>query len=367
MSYARARLWLGISCVGAMVTAAIAALLTGIPQQVLPTDPTSLGVELVAITSFLIAIALVLLPFDVYGGLILPELFHRGRGGLAAFARRHLRAVGVQLVVFVPAFLIYRRVGTHFGTAAVVAVFAFFQVLLLAGQWLLARAVGALAEADRGSGVVTTPASEPAFTGGVIGLPGQEMTVVPKLWVRQLPGELLDLALYRRRIAVASGSRVRGLIVAGCWNLACFALALNMPAGGADSIASLVTSYLYFLLFSFLGLLVLPTISRRGVFEIDQHTLRSRPHVNLDDLVHELDRLGDEEPDRSPGLESVFHPIPCVRRRTAAISMGAARVRGAWNAARTALYLSWAFGGPLARAVHCNVGRHELWVLLPAD
>jgi hypothetical protein len=31
------------------------------------------------------------------------------------------------------------------------------------------------------------------------------------------------------------------------------------------------------------------------------------------------------------------------------------------------LYLSWAGIGGLSRAVHCNVGRPPLWVLLPGD
>jgi len=39
----------------------------------------------------------------------------------------------------------------------------------------------------------------------------------------------------------------------------------------------------------------------------------------------------------------------------------------AWHAARTALYLSWAGVGLLGRAVHCNLGRPEVWVFLPSD
>jgi hypothetical protein len=35
--------------------------------------------------------------------------------------------------------------------------------------------------------------------------------------------------------------------------------------------------------------------------------------------------------------------------------------------ARTALPMSWCCLGLLGRAVHCNAGRPELWVLLPTD
>ncbi|WP_146526280.1 hypothetical protein [Novipirellula artificiosorum] len=39
----------------------------------------------------------------------------------------------------------------------------------------------------------------------------------------------------------------------------------------------------------------------------------------------------------------------------------------AWHAARMTLFVSWACMGMLVRAVHCNVGRPELWVMLPTD
>jgi hypothetical protein len=38
---------------------------------------------------------------------------------------------------------------------------------------------------------------------------------------------------------------------------------------------------------------------------------------------------------------------------------------GAWHAARTTLFLSWAGFGLLSRAVHCNSGRPEPWALPP--
>ena len=50
----------------------------------------------------------------------------------------------------------------------------------------------------------------------------------------------------------------------------------------------------------------------------------------------------------------------------AARTLGAG-TSGAWNLARTALYLSHVGLSQLPRVVHCNVGRPELWVYLPTD
>ena len=79
--------------------------------------------------------------------------------------------------------------------------------------------------------------------------------------------------------------------------------------------------------------------------------------------------MQDDEPDRSAQLESIFHPIPSVRRRIRALTspQRSDPAGGAWNLARTALYLSHTGLSLLPRAVHCNVGRPELWVYLPTD
>jgi hypothetical protein len=79
-----------------------------------------------------------------------------------------------------------------------------------------------------------------------------------------------------------------------------------------------------------------------------------------------LDRRLDGEPLRPRGIEAIFHPVPSVtsrRERLNAASSG----RGAYQAARMALPLSWACLGLLGRAVHCNCGRPALWVMLPGD
>jgi hypothetical protein len=64
-------------------------------------------------------------------------------------------------------------------------------------------------------------------------------------------------------------------------------------------------------------------------------------------------------------VETMFHLIPALSRRLEALSAAEGPRIGAWHAARSALYLSWAGFGFLSRAVHRNSGRPELWALLP--
>ena len=100
----------------------------------------------------------------------------------------------------------------------------------------------------------------------------------------------------------------------------------------------------------------------------------------LANALARLDRWQDDEPERSPGVESVFHPIPSLAGRLRALERPhatraelasdpplSAPALSTWHLARTALVLSHAGLSLLPRAVHCNAGRPELWIWLPAD
>jgi hypothetical protein len=88
------------------------------------------------------------------------------------------------------------------------------------------------------------------------------------------------------------------------------------------------------------------------------------PLETLHQTLSTLDRLQDDEPQRTALIETNFHPVPSVENRRSESSSG---FPIAWHAARMTLYVSWACMGLLVRAVHCNVGRPELWVMLPTD
>ena len=121
-----------------------------------------------------------------------------------------------------------------------------------------------------------------------------------------------------------------------------------------------------FSLWSFAGLLILPTFSRRGVIEVDERACaEGSPSEAIRITTRILDELQDGEPDRPSLVEMVFHPIPSLRNRLEGPRTHSAI--GFWDAARTSMYFSLAGLGLLGRAVHCNCGRPSLWVFLPTD
>lgn len=368
ITYAEARLWLGIFCVGFQVLLATTALVTALPERLLPALMNQFGSQTLSTLALFILLAATLLPFDVFGGYVLPRMFTHHGPSLPAFAIRLLRGITVQVGVFTTTFLLYQWLGATWGVTGVLTGFVGAQLVLLLLQQRIAHwtAGFTVPEHSADASAVVVHSDDSGFTGGITGLPWRDRIIVPAAWQAAFPENIRQTALERRRLIVASGIRRRGVIAAVLWNTVLLTIALWLPGGGSDSLVSLACSFLYYSLLSFGGLLLLPVLSRRAVFTADRLAAdRCGPAV-VKQLAACADQVPEAEPTRSARRESVFHPVPSSQRRVAALNSGSA-AGGFWNIARTALYCSWAFGGPLSRSVHCNIGRPDLWVLLPTD
>ncbi|MBB6048422.1 hypothetical protein [Armatimonas rosea] len=362
MSYARARLWLGITGVGTLVTLAALLLLFQFPQRFLLTEPAAFFTELQQLFFVFVGYVALSAPFDFFGGYVLPHEFGRSQESFARFFPRWLRGVVLHsglLLGFGLLLLHAARVG---GTLLALGAFCGLQLALLLLQPLLAQGIGGL----RSHGAASASGGGHYFTGGITGLPGRERVLIPQHWEETLTPEQLQVVLLRRRGAVQTGARTRGLLLAFGWNLAGFSLALAL-AGGLGAVSQLVTVSLGSTLWSFLGVLLLPAPSQRGVIEADQYALKNGASREvLESVIRQLDTLQDDEPARSERVERIFHPLPSVRRRLQHLDSPSTGY-GAWHGARMALYFSWAGLGLLSRAVHCNAGRPDVWVFLPSD
>ena len=149
------------------------------------------------------------------------------------------------------------------------------------------------------------------------------------------------------------------------WNLLGFSICTWLPGAGVTSVAELVTTVCGFSLWSFLGLLTLPTLSRDAALQIDW-TLRKQGAESelIESTARQQDLMQDGEPDRPALIETIFHPVPSVNSR---VHERPRYFMGSWNVARNSLFVSWACLGLLSRAVHSNVGRPELWAMPPVD
>lgn len=326
-------------------------------------------------------------PSDVLGGYYLPRLHGRTNISRASFLAAWSRGVVSQATVLGVCAAAIFEAARFGGNWSGIACFALLMLILLLAQSLIARLVGRLKFSsascpgnERGNHIklpetassisiqsIVFQSSDPGFVGGIVGLPGREQLILPAAWRNELTPSVLATELARRQGVLATGSRTRGLLVAIIWNLVGFIVSSHMPGAALADAAGLVQCALWFTLWSFVGLLTLPSVNRPGVLEADRFALDqgiSAPAIAS--AIYHLDGLQDDEPSRTRWVERIFHPIPSVERRIAALGESDSP-QGAWQCARTTLYLSWACFGFLSRAVHCNAGRPELWVLFPGD
>lgn len=366
MNYARARLMLGISSVGTWVVLATLGLSFGLPEGwVARASDPAWSAQIAVLLQVLLVYIVLSLPFDLLGGWLLPARYGKLQQGLVSYLRKWGRGVIVQALVMLVCALgmiAATRLAGGFGAGGMLLVLSFS---LLAAQGLLARAV-ARARMTRVGKQLIWESADPGFSGGWIGLPGNERLIQPASWRALLDDDELRAQELRRQQIVSSGSRWRGVSLALGFQLLGLSLVWQL-SDGANNAATLTTLALGMTLWNFLGLLILPTPSRAGVYEADHNARRAG--AALEDLVNglrKLDRLQEDESERADGVELIFHPVPSAGHRVRRLRADLA-TKGAHHATRTALFLSWACLGFLSRAVHCNAGRPEVWVVFPGD
>ena len=376
--YGRARLWLGMSGVGSMVVLAAVGLSFDLPARLLPAADAPLASQLGGLAGFLLAYAAVQLPFDLFGGSMLPRWYRRRHPPAGEFLLGLARGVAVHSGLLLAAGTVLLLAARAAGGLGVVLGAMGLLLVLLRGRVAIATALAPL-ELTPSSPVLSDAPALPAlpsymvesadegFTGAVVGVFQPRLQLLPMRWREILDPDAFTVAVRRRQLAIKTGGWWRGRALAIGFTLVGVGLAATLVGDERLGAAAGVVSFsLIFTLWSFLGLLVLPTPSRRGVAEVDRTLLATGCDRNdLERTIELLDGLQDRERQRSPVIETIFHPVPSVEARLR--GPHASGTRGYWDAARTTVFLSAAGLGLLGRAVHCNCGRPALWAFLPID
>jgi len=382
--YGRARLWLGISAVGSIVMLAIVALLVGLPSRLSSHFGPTLASQALMLVTFLLAYAAVQLPFDVLGGYLLPRRFGRLHPTAFRFTGRLIRGIAAHTSVLAVIGVGLLLAGRALGVPGVIGVSAVMMLILLATRGQLARLFAPL---RRSTISMSTTLEEPdqfltecvrsddeGFTGGILGVFRPKRSLIPERWLDELGPTGMTVVKRRRQFAIKTGSWARGRVLALLFTLIGVVLAATMVGptriGSGEGIIALS---LLFTVWSFIGLLTLPTPSRAGVAEVDaamREFQQGAGGAGLDaslivETIRKLDALQDGEPLRPAGVEIIFHPVPSVRNRIEGPLNQ--KPRGSLDSARSSVFLSAAGLGLLGRAVHCNCGRPDLWVFLPSD
>ncbi len=372
MTYARARLWVGISSVGTWVVLSlfvlfrIKSLSLEFPSLSLPSS----------ILVFLGLYTLVSLPFDIVGGYLLPLKYGRSKQNFINFMLGYLRGIfvyGSLIFVFVYILLsILTTVSGSYLLPVLLFVVTISQILLAIGQSPIAKLVAkfySVKQKDSENGYEVWEGSDIGFTGGLSFF--QKGSIIPKQWIESFSQEEISLLLKRREFLTKNHSHLVGIWGAILFNtvglffgyLGCLATGISLEDNGYLSYVLVWSSSVT--LWGFVGLLVLPSLSQKATLVGDSVWSKDNKDT-VSTLVAKLDAYQDKEPNRKPQIQKIFHPIASVAIRLEHLGKIENNIV-AWHIARYALFFSLPVLSLLGRAVHCNVGRPELWVFLPSD
>ncbi len=352
LTYQRARLILGLSNVGFWVALAVVALQLDWPGQFFPTEPLAGKKLAIALGAFVAGYAILQAPFDWIGGYILPVVYRRYYEDFGEFITQWMRGLSVQAAIF---FGIGWTFLNH--SQAALGCMAGWTFILLLLQMPLARLVGTFySRGENGWKSV-----DDAFTGGIAGMPGLQSVIFSTG-----RGQRLRAMDERRRHHLQRlGLPTAGVIIAVAFNSTGFLLVSNWLRHPLGTVSGLVELALWFTLWSFFGVLILPALSRPAVYAGD-YALFAKG-VSIEEFKHymssEFAQVGEEN---GSSVERIFHPVPSPESRLARWGKPP-KWPGGWHAARYATFLSWAGLSLINRSVHCNIGKPNVWVMLPCD
>ncbi len=386
IAYGRMRRWLGIGYVGVVVSACSIVLAFDLAPTIFPASSQPMASLALNLTAAIVLFSLCSLPFDIVGFNI-ERLYGRTTSSLSAFLAKQITAAFRHGLVLLAMALIAALVSSVFGLLGLLISSVLLSCCLLACQLALAKFYGGFScerapddvartalKKPRSLPLVLAQADERCFSGGIVGLPFFENIVIPKQWLVQFSPPQLSAELARRNLIVASGGRLRGVLLALVFTNVGVLLAAFITTGHftlpLNSVAGLVTMSAAFTLWSFVGLLLLPLFSHYGVYEADRLALDSGIDKELlFQVIAKIDADLEDEQERTVAVDTIFHPVPTIAYRLQALEKKQQINQGmaAWQAARYTIFLSVIGLGLLGRAVHCNAGKPELWAMLPAD
>ncbi len=365
MSYARARTRAGFLGILGWSLLLILALLLWPQASWLANVPAWSWAGIIAGIHFLIS-----LPFDILGGNVLANRHQQYRLTLNTWWGPWIRASLIQFALYFGLGLWLLMLGKNLGLAGSIGGMALAMILLAGLQIWVARATvkwESFFDNHKGKLVIYLENQDPGFTGGISGIPGMEVFVLPNQWRKEMSDKMLTVMKGRRHGAIQTLAHARGFLAAFLWNLIAFTIAILFTPGGTSSGEGLFQTVVLFSLIQLVpGQAILGWMTRRAVWEIDRWIFYRGGDADVLRQSFRSTIIPEEKPGESSPLAKVFTPVPGPESRAEAIA-AQKDVKGAYMAARLTMYLSWAGLQLFSRMLPSVMGRPERWVFLPGD
>lgn len=367
MTYAKARLWAGLS--GILLWTILIGLGLWLIRFSAITEtlniPDGIWVVILASTHLILT-----LPFDFLGGVFLPNRHQQYRMVFDGWWKRWARAAFFQFAIYLLMGFWLLMTGKHLGPTGTIGGFALMMMLLGGLQIWVARASvkwESFYDNHKGKLVVYLDNEDPGFTGGISGIPGMEIFVIPNRWRKDMTDKMLTVMKGRRHGAIQTLSHAKGFLAAFSWNLIAFSASVFLIQEGTSTGLGLIQVVGCFSLIQLIGgQVLLSPLSRRAIWEIDQWLYYRGGDADTIRQSFHFTAIKEELLPKEATLLQALVPMPDPYSRAKHIAEQR-KVKGAWQATRQATYLSWAGMNVFSRVLPAIIGRPERWVFLPGD
>ena len=353
---ARRRLALGISNVGFWVLAAAFGLVGTVSERLPAPKPVDLAV-------LLICAIMVQFAFDWVGGTL---LMPASSNGPQRFLFPWIRAVIIHTALLtLSGALCYGNflLCKDFCLAVTITSCALFALRNPLLRWVAGTPVKPSLSGD--TPVLIAESRDPSFTGGSCTIGLESRPLLPARWISCLTKSQLEAVTFRRQWFIQNHLPFKAFACSLAWNLCgCWVGSTLLQLRERPIEQALLLQSVWMTLWSFVGLLVLPTLSRSTVFAADHATAVNG--LDAESWIRKYPSLTGEDGNATSIVQRLFYPIPSTNERLQALGKPA-RLPVLGNVARTNLFLSPSVLTLLGRSVHCNVGRPELWIFPPTD
>lgn len=367
MTYAKARLWAGMSGIllwtiligGSLILLSNSSFFS--TQEI----PDETWVLILAASHLLFS-----LPFDFLGGVALPNRHQQYRMIFDGWWKKWARAACFQFGIYLLMGFWLLMLGGLLGPVGTIGGFGLMMLLLGGLQIWVARASvkwESFYDNHKGKLVIYLDNEDPGFTGGISGIPGMEAFVIPNKWRTEMTDKMLTVMKGRRHGAIQTLSHAKGFLAAFLWNLIAFSIAVMVIPGGTATGPGLIQVVGCFSLIQLLGgQLLLSPLSRRAIWEIDRWLYFRGGDADTIRQSFHFTAIKEELLPKDARLLQAFVPMPDPYSRAQHIAEQR-KVKGAWQATRQATFLSWAGMNVFSRVLPAVIGRPERWVFLPGD
>ena len=189
------------------------------------------------------------------------------------------------------------------------------------------------------------------------------MIVVPKHWTIQ-NSENYKFHLERFKLNIKKKNHIKSYLFSIVINTILFVIFYSYYSNtNISAVAFTIKVSLIFNIIGFVYILVLPSLSQRGIYSIDN--IMKKKDINLfKENLNIFEENQDKNYNRSKVVESIFYPIPSTQSR---LNSEIETNFGLPNISRIIIFFASFSLSVIFKGVHGNAGKIENWILPPSE